>query len=502
MKTYLIYIAIMVISLMSCKSEKWASADSYPDDIYFNPTDKPLSLSDEYIPTLSDKQVKKENRKEQNKKESQYLKENPNYSMEQVTADMSDVQNTYSDILTNDSISEADTVLYYNDDTGYWVDGFKGSAMDLDYATRIIKFHGPFVGVPYWSPLYSDVLTFNTWDWNVYVDNNYVYAFPSYSSPAYWNTGFYAGFGMGFGFGYGYGYGWGYPYYNPWYYPWYGYYPPYYNPWYGWPYPPYYGPYPPYYGPYPPYCGPVYGPGYPSDENYYYGPRKETPTSGRVSADNPQLITSPRTAEDASSLKTPSTTTRKTMTPDNNLEIKRGNTSYTRISRSNQPHPEGTNKSVSGSSNTGSSNGTVNIRTTRRSYSSYSRSTSAKKSTFNRPTYTRSTSTRSSSGSKANKTYSVPRGSGSIYTAPRRSSSAEVSSTRSGSSRSKSYSTGSSRSSSSSSGYSGSSGRSYVPSSTRSTGTSSYSTSGSSYHSTRSSSGSSRGSSTGSRGRR
>lgn len=470
MKTFFIYLAILTLGLASCKSTKWASADNYPDDLYYNPSDKPLTVSDEFLPVYSDKELKKDNNKNARRKEGEYLSDNPNYSLEQVTADLNGVQQSYADILTNDSIANADSVLYYNNETGYWVDGFEGSQMDLDYATRLIKFHGPFVGIPYWSPLYTDVLFANPWDWNVYVDNNYVYAFPTYSNPTYWNSGFYAGFGFGFGYGgyggYGgyYGMGYGYPYWDPWYYPYYPYYPPYYY-------------YPPGYG----YCPPIYGPGYPSD-NYYYGPREGVPSTGRISSTGGVGISGPRTAvTNPTQGNVASATTTRHITSDKNYQIQKGNNVYTRVSRSNQSQSDVTKKSSSANRNSGTASG--NVRTTRRSYSSYSPTRSAKRSTFNRSSssYTRPTgvSTRSRTPSKTR--------SGSVYSAPRRSSystthrgsgSVKKTTYRTGSSRSSSYSpsysTGSSksRSRSSSSSFSTpsrvsrSSGSSYSPSST------------------------------------
>jgi hypothetical protein len=439
MKNIFIYIAVLTLGLASCNSAKWASADAYPDDIYYNPNDKPLTVSDEFIPVFSEKELKKENNKEARSKQGEYLSDNPNYALEQVTEDLQGKQQSYADILTNDSISDVDTVLYYNDETGYWVNGFNGSQMDLDYATRLIKFHGPFVGVPYWSPLYTDVLFANTWDWNVYVDNNYVYAFPSYTSPFYWNSGFYMGMGMGMGFGFGYG--WGSPWYNPWYSPF---------------YPPYYGYYPPYYG-YPPYCGPgygyppVYGPGYPSDD-YHYGPRQGVASSSRMAANSSSALTSPRSDvnKTAPANAVPARTTR-TITADNNLRIKNGNTSYTRVARSNQTPQDVVKKSGSSNSRQGAASGEV--RTTRRSYSSYSTSRSAKRSTFNRSTtYARPATVSTKRGNTPSKAAA-----GRVYSAPRRSSYSTFRSSRSSSSgkvKSTSrptYRTGSSKSSRSSS---------------------------------------------------
>ena len=488
MKTYFTYLIILAVSLASCNSAKWASAN-YEDDLYFSRNDKPYTVSDEYLPVNTQKDLKKEDRKDFNQKGSEYSRSNPNYSLEQVTADLADVQTSYADLLKNDSISDVDTMLYYNDETGYWVNGFEGSPMDLDYATRLIRFHGPFVGIPYWSPLYSDILFFNSWDWNVYVDNNYAYVFPTYSNPAYWNSGFYLGFG----------YGWGNPWYNPWYSPY---------------YPPYYGYYPPYYG-YPPYCGPGYGyPGYPYhpgldpiySDNYYYGPRRTTSSTAKTAPDRNYRETGPRTMIKSNQGGLSTTRTTVTRTADNNMQIQKGTTTYNRLARANQPQePDGDKKSVT-TKRTVNKPGTSNVRTTRRSYSSYSPSRSTKRPTFNRSTYTRS----SSASTKSRSTVSTKARSNSSYSsAPRRTSSKSYSTSskaRSVKTSRPTYKTGSSKSSTySPSRYSGTSKSrsSYSSSPSRSSSGSGSFSSGSSVRSSRSSgsSGSSR-SSGGSRGRR
>ena len=100
---------------------------------------------------------------------------------------------------------------------GEWVGGeFEGSADDYEYATRIIRFRNPRYAIPISSPLYFDVVYgLNTWDWNVYYDGFYAYAFPTFTNRLWWDWRFNS-----------YGW-WGYPYYgwgwswNSWYDPWY-----------------------------------------------------------------------------------------------------------------------------------------------------------------------------------------------------------------------------------------------------------------------------------------
>lgn len=108
----------------------------------------------------------------------------------------------------------------YNE-RGEWVNGFEGSQSDYEYAMRIIRFRNPRYAIPLSSPLYWDVVyTLPSWEWNVFDDGYYAYAFPTYSNRLWWDWRF--------------NYSWGWRsswYYNSWYGPgyWYGGY------WGGWP---------------------------------------------------------------------------------------------------------------------------------------------------------------------------------------------------------------------------------------------------------------------------
>mgnify|MGYP001423127249 CR=1 FL=1 len=56
--------------------------------------------------------------------------------------------------------------------------GFDGSEDDYEYAMRIVRFRNPRFAIPISSPLYWDVVYgVNSWDWNVYDDGFYAYAF-------------------------------------------------------------------------------------------------------------------------------------------------------------------------------------------------------------------------------------------------------------------------------------------------------------------------------------
>lgn len=101
---------------------------------------------------------------------------------------------------------------------GEWVNGdFRGTQDDYEYAERIIRFRNPRFAVSISSPLYWDIVYgANSFDWNVYTDGLYAYAFPTNTNRLWWN------------WRYNYsGWGWNRPYYSGW-----GYYPGYWDSWY------------------------------------------------------------------------------------------------------------------------------------------------------------------------------------------------------------------------------------------------------------------------------
>lgn len=126
-----------------------------------------------------------------------------------------DEYNRRYDSRDNDFVMENDT-LYINEKEddgldGEWVNGeFEGSQDDYEYATRIIRFRNPRYAISISSPLYWDVVYgLNSWDWNVYTDGLYAYAFPTFTNRLWWDWR-YNSYGWG---GYPY-YGWG---WNSWY---------------------------------------------------------------------------------------------------------------------------------------------------------------------------------------------------------------------------------------------------------------------------------------------
>ncbi len=161
----------------------------------------------------------------------------------------------------------ADSVDLYNENDGYYLNGFKGSNSDFEYAERIRKFHNPKYTITIADPGYNDIYFLDDDYWNVYVDGMYATITPTWNNPYWYNYQFspysYSNWAWRNNWGYpsyfswshynwsypyfGNYYGWNDPWYSPWYggyYGWGGYYGSYYG--YGWNYP-FYGGYP-YYG--------------------------------------------------------------------------------------------------------------------------------------------------------------------------------------------------------------------------------------------------------------
>ena len=133
-----------------------------------------------------------------------------------------DEYNRRYDSRNNDFSMENDTLYIdekeYDGLDGEWIDGFDGSEEDYEYATRIIRFRNPRYAISISSPYYWDVVygLGPSWDWNVYTDGFYAYAFPTFSNRLWWDWRFNS-YGWGWSSWYGPHWGW-----SSWYGPYWG----------------------------------------------------------------------------------------------------------------------------------------------------------------------------------------------------------------------------------------------------------------------------------------
>ena len=232
---------IVLASLMMVCLPYLAMAQSVDDDLYFIPK-------------------KKTEKKEEVKKEVKVVvpqKQNTTtvYAAPGSTVVVKDVKGKVRDVdeynrrytsRENNFSMENDT-LYIEEkplnERGEWINGFEGSQDDYEYAMRIVRFRNPRYAIPVSSPLYWDVVygAYPSWDWNVYDDGLYAYAFPTYTNRLWWDWRFNYPYGGGWGMSWGWSSPW---YYNSWYGPgywgggyWGGYWGHYHNhyyPHYGW----------------------------------------------------------------------------------------------------------------------------------------------------------------------------------------------------------------------------------------------------------------------------
>lgn len=214
MKKLNLFIALFVVSLIT-------HAQGY-NDMFYNPSDdKEVESYD--IPD-SDIEVESSNVEEPVQLSDRDIDE---YNRRYQTSSYQ------GDSVKKKSVRVADTAA--NPDEG-WVNGFNGSQSDYEYSKRLIRYNSPNLSIHISSPYYWDIVYgLSSYDWNVYVDGNYAYAFPTFSNPMWWDWRFFRPT-------YGYYYGWyspycyypgwyvgGYPYYywDHWYYPHYHHYPHY-----------------------------------------------------------------------------------------------------------------------------------------------------------------------------------------------------------------------------------------------------------------------------------
>ncbi|MDR2860086.1 MAG: hypothetical protein LBV64_06850 [Mediterranea sp.] len=426
---------VVLLSLFTLCFPILLSAQNYDDDLY-------------YVPDKNKETGKVSTKKEVTKTTTVYtMPETTVVVRDRKTKKVRDVDEYNRRYDSSDYKFESDGDTLYveeksvSDLDGEWVNGFDGSQDDYEYAERIIRFRNPRYAIHISSPLYWDVVYggFNSWNWNVYTDGWYAYAFPTFSNRLWWDWR-YNSFGWGWGGGY-YGsyYSWGYPSY--WGGGYWGNYYPYYNSY-----------YPHYYG------GWNHGHSGYWTGNVYQNDRRSVYSSNRINTD-PSVSSRRSTTYSGSSIRrneSGASTRQQNYTP--NTQTRRSSSSA-RVVGTRRDAVD----AVNGRQSTTTRPSASSTRTTTYTRPSSTRSTSTVESnrsinTSNEGTYTRGSSTTSSRRSSSEDS------SNSSYNNNSNSSRQSSSPSSSSSSRSSSYSSGSSSSSSSSSrsssgGSSGSSSR-------------------------------------------
>jgi len=262
-------LSFLISFVIMLGSSGFAQSKRIIDDIYVSPNDAAMVQEVQ----KAKKSVQQKSSYRNGAKEIVFIDQNGNRT-NAVTDTVYVIDNQLKDSVEND------------DSEGGYLNGFNGSASDLEYAERIRRFHNPRYTISIADPNYNDIYFLDNNDWNVYIDNWYAYVTPTWTNPYWWNyqyspfsyNSWYWRGGMYSSFGWGGGYG---GFYDPWYssyYPWYSGYG------YGWGGSYGYGSY---YGWGYPYYGGCYGGGYPYyggyyDGGYYNNPNNNTREYGHV----------------------------------------------------------------------------------------------------------------------------------------------------------------------------------------------------------------------------
>lgn len=216
MKTKLLIISVLAILVAACSTGTYTTK-TYDDDIYFSPADvPPVAMVEDEIPAVEKSaQISGQDHTGNTRIVMSQMEKNQDgtstlnnyiYQPENKNSDAQAYQ------MDDQELVESDTTVYYNDeDVKYVINNYYDDD-DMDFSSRIYRFHRPFGFRPY----------FSTWGWGY---------------DPYWSYGY--GWDSGWGWDPWYSGGWGYPYYG-----WYDYYSPfsfgfggYWGGWYGGYYP-------------------------------------------------------------------------------------------------------------------------------------------------------------------------------------------------------------------------------------------------------------------------
>lgn len=268
MKTKRLFLlGLLLTGITAAFSQKYIPED----DIYYQPDDKNPVVEEKKKDKLTENKVQRSLviASSQDRDVDEY---NRRYTLPVDSL----LANQKEDAVTYNVVDE-------NGEDGYYLNGFKGSQNDYEYARRLRVFHDPKYAVHISDPAYTDIYFLDSNDWNVYIDDSYAWVTPTWTNPWSWNFNWapysYTSFSWRLNpyFSVSWG-GWG------------SWYDPYYS--YGWGYPGW-GRYPgwgwggcsPYYGWCNPYWGsPGYYPPHHSRPAYQYSPSGRSSIGSRSSA--------------------------------------------------------------------------------------------------------------------------------------------------------------------------------------------------------------------------
>ena len=192
MKTNLKLLLISLLITVGCAPSYMSTAPVYEDDIYYTPGAAPLVVQEvtpQEVPTrAATVEAPQQAPLYQPADEgTAATKTEPNSSISLDNRDFTPFQERYAELLANDSIQTLDTIVYQNEETGYYIGGFKGDEADLADAERLRMFYPQGFGYFYGNGYNTAMMLAGDSDWNVFVEGNYVWWTPTWTNTYFYN---------------------------------------------------------------------------------------------------------------------------------------------------------------------------------------------------------------------------------------------------------------------------------------------------------------------------
>ena len=127
---------IIVLSITSCSIENFSTSNVYEDDIYYNPSEKPLSVKEverKVAIYTKENNISKNDNKSYETKAQKIIKDDrakyPDFS----NKDINNLKISSVQFRENERTGALDTIIEVMNE-GFWMNGFKGTDSDLkDY---------------------------------------------------------------------------------------------------------------------------------------------------------------------------------------------------------------------------------------------------------------------------------------------------------------------------------------------------------------------------------
>jgi hypothetical protein len=185
MKKFYLYI-IIAIALSSCAIGNFSTSNVYEDDIYYNPSEKPLSIKEveKQLEIYTNNEIKPETKKSLEEKAQKIIRDDRRAYPDFTNNEINNPEIESVRYIRNQETGAQDTIIELMN-SGFWMNGFKGTDSDLADAMRKISQYPN--GFAYFGNA-SEIANNIAYDsnWNVYTRDGKYWWFPTFS-----NTGYY-----------------------------------------------------------------------------------------------------------------------------------------------------------------------------------------------------------------------------------------------------------------------------------------------------------------------